>query len=100
MQTQLVTRLNNQAYTTSLIIAENCPTERKGVEYKRTNKSVVDLIKKYESEFLLHGQIDFENLFNPQGKDTVIAHLNEDQATFLITLFTNTKQALREPATH
>lgn len=94
MKTQLVQRENNQAYTTSLVIADNCPTERKGIEFKRTNKSVVDLIKKYESDFLLHGQIDFENLFNPQGKDTVIAHLNEDQATFLITLFTNTKQVV------
>lgn len=74
-QTNLVTRTNNHAFTTSLVIAENCPTERKGVEFKRTNKSVVDLIKKYESEFLLHGQIDFENLFNPQGKDTVIAQV-------------------------
>ena len=94
MQTQLVHRDNNKAFTTSLVIAEKCPTERKGVEHKRTLKSVVDLIKKYESDFLTHGQIDFENLLNPQGKDTVIAHLNEDQATFLITLFTNTKKVV------
>ena len=27
MKTELVTRENNQAFTTSLIIAENCPIE-------------------------------------------------------------------------
>ncbi len=92
-QSQLVKRENKSAYTTSQIIADHCPTERKGIEFKRTNKSIVDLIRKYEEQFLSLGQIDFESLSNP-GKDTVIAHLNEDQATFLIALFTNTKKVV------
>jgi hypothetical protein len=62
-QTELVITKNKSAFTTSKIISDSCPTERKGIEYKRTNKSVVDLIKKYESLFLEHGQIDFESLF-------------------------------------
>ena len=98
-QTNLVTRTNNEAFTTSLIIANSCPTERNnkttGIReaHKRTNKSVVDLIEKYKTEFESLGRIDFESLSNP-GKDTRIAHLNEDQATFLFTLFTNTKRVV------
>ena len=51
-QSQLVKRENKSAYTTSQIIADHCPTERKGIEFKRTNKSIVDLIRKYEEQFL------------------------------------------------
>jgi hypothetical protein len=94
MKTNIVEIKGQQTFTTSKIIADNCPTERKGKEYKRTNKSVVDLIKKYESEFASLGEIDFQSLFLGQGKDSTVVNLNEDQATFLITLFTNTKQVI------
>ena len=93
-QTELVIRENNQAFTTSLIIAENCPTERKGVEFKRTNTSILQLIKKYESEFNELGQVKFQILPAYQGAEKQVALLNEDHATFLITLFTNTKKVV------
>jgi len=52
------------------------------------------LIKKYESEFNQLGQVKFEILPAYQGSEMQVAHLNEDQATFLITLFTNTKNVV------
>jgi len=103
MKTQLVIRENNQAFTTSLIIAEQCDTERKnkitGIAetHKRTNKSVLALIEKYKVEFESLGRVDFEKapLATKGGvQESKIAHLNEDQATFLITLFTNTKKVV------
>jgi len=93
-RTDLVNIQGHHAFTTSLIIAENCPTERKGIEFKRTNTSILQLIKKYESEFNELGQVKFEILPAYQGAETQVALLNEDHATFLITLFTNTKKVV------
>jgi hypothetical protein len=98
MKTNIVEIKCQQVFTTSLVIAENCPTERKNKEtgefeeFKRTNKSIVDLVKRYQSDFEELGIIDFPSLLNPKGKPTEYVKLNEDQATYLFTLFANTQK--------
>jgi hypothetical protein len=78
MKTNLVQIHGQQAFTTSLIIADSCPTERKGIEFKRTNKSIVDLVRKHKAHFEEHGRVDFESLpleTNGGIQITEIAHL-------------------------
>jgi phage regulator Rha-like protein len=86
MNTELVRRENNKAFTTSLVIAENC---------KLQHKNVIGLIRKHSSYFEEHGQVAFQTRLNSQGSPTDFCNLNEDQATFLITLFRNTEIVLR-----
>lgn len=74
---------NNQVVTTSLIIANGV-----GVEHE----SAIRLIDKYSDKFNSWGQIEF-SVFksgNPEGGRPIkVAILNEQQATFLVTLFRN-----------
>ena len=89
MTTPLVNSLvqtnGQQAFTTSLIIAEGCD--------HRSHESTIKLIRKYQSDFEELGGVRFEiQPFVTAGgmQDREIALLNEDQATYLITLFRNT----------
>lgn len=87
MTTNIVEIRGQQATTTSLAIAEGC---------KLAHKQVIAMVRKYRSEFEELGPVAFETRKGealPQGgyaKATEIAVLNEDQATYLITLFRNT----------
>ena len=85
----LVQTQGQQAFTTSLIIAEGCDN--------RSHESTIKLIRKYQSSFEQLGQLDFKSdslTSYTGGKLTEYAILNEDQATFLITLFRNTPTVL------
>lgn len=69
------------AVTTSLAVADGCEVQ---------HKNVLAMVRRYKVEFEEFGEIAFETRFNPQGRSTEIALLNEDQATYLITLLRNT----------
>ncbi len=86
MTTNIVSIRGRQATTTSEAIATGC---------KLAHKQVIAMVRKYRSEFEELGPLAFETRKGealPQGgyaKATEIAILNEDQATYIITLFRN-----------
>lgn len=86
--TDLVFLKNKQPVTTSLIIAEGTQNE---------HRSIIRLIQNYQERFERWGKIRFTDLksTNPQGgRPTTVAILNEQQATFLITLLRNNEIVL------
>lgn len=76
------------ALTNSLIVAKGCEIE---------HASAIKMVRKYKTEFEELGISRFEIAKNrgTQGVSTEYAILNEDQATFLITLFRNTPIVVR-----
>jgi phage regulator Rha-like protein len=70
-------------FTTTLTVAEGV-----GLEHKR----VIELVRRYRPDFEEFGTLPFQTAKNrgSQGRPTEYAELNEDQATYLITLFRNT----------
>jgi len=91
----VVTIYQNQAFTTSLTISDQC---------KVSHKSAIALIRKYSEGFkeLNKGKLSFssdspesdsrlksESVRQGGGQKTVFAILNEDQAAFLVLLFRN-----------
>jgi phage regulator Rha-like protein len=89
---QLVQTNGQQAFTTSLIVAEGCDN--------KSHESTIKLIRKHQAMFEKLAPLRFEiqkGSSLPQGgfaKSTEYAILNEDQATFLVTLFRNTPTVL------
>jgi phage regulator Rha-like protein len=83
----LVETRGQLALTTSLIVAEGCDLP---------HKQVIRMVRKYQDQFRRLGRLDFETLLVENkreqggGNGLEYAVLNEDQATFLITLFRNT----------
>ena len=95
---ELVQTKGQQVFTTSLAIAAGVPVERKNKQTgiieacEREHKDVIALIRKYQSDFEEFGQLTFETRVvsaKGTGQATEYAILTEDQATYLITLFTN-----------
>lgn len=85
---ELVFLKSNTPVTTSLIIAKGTGNE---------HKSVIRLITEHKAQFERWGQVRFSDLksTNPQGgRPTKVAYLNEQQATFLITLLRNNEVVL------
>jgi phage regulator Rha-like protein len=83
-QNNIVHVAQGKPLTTSLVIAENCNVQ---------HKNAIKLIRKYQSKFEQLGRVDFQTRpFKTKGgiQKQEIALLNEDQATFLITMFRNT----------
>jgi phage regulator Rha-like protein len=84
-QNNVVHVAQGKPFTTSLVIAENCNIQ---------HKNAIKLIRKYQSKFEELGLVAFQTRARLKGQhgggDTEIALLNEDQATFLITMFKNT----------
>lgn len=78
----LVEVRKEKPFTTTLAIADGV-----GLEHKR----VIELVRRYRSDFEEFGFLRFETAKNrgTQGAPTEYAELNEDQATYLITLFRN-----------
>jgi phage regulator Rha-like protein len=76
----LVTIQDKQVVTTSLAVADGC---------QLTHQAVIKLVRKYKLDFNEFGSLRFE-ISKSGGRDTEFAILNEDQATYLITLFRNT----------
>jgi len=77
---ELVSKSNNELLTDSFIVASGC---------KLQHKNVMAMIRKYQDDFEEFGLLAFETRLNNQGSPTEYAFLNEDQATYLITLFRN-----------
>ena len=72
----LVLLKNNDAFTTSLIIAEGT-----GVEHRKLKNS----INKYEKQLRVLGLLASYQAESTGGRPEKIYKLNEQQATFLIT---------------
>ena len=70
-----------QAFTTSLIVSEGCQ--------QKNHATTLRLIRKYQDQFERLGKSVFKTDLNTQGSATEYAILNEDQATFLVTLYRN-----------
>ena len=80
---ELVFIKKEHVFTTSLVIAEGTNNE---------HRSIIRLIQNHAEHFERWGKIRFTDLksTNPLGgRPTVIAELNEQQATFLVTLLRN-----------
>lgn len=80
----LVEQRGQQAVTTSDAIALGCKVQ---------HKNVLSLIRRYKNEFEEFGLVAFETRPRPAGQhgggDVEVVILNEDQATYLITLLRN-----------
>lgn len=70
-----------EPYTTSEVIAEYSGNSRKAIQ---------NLINRYKDKLEQYGKVVFEILPLPSGQKAKVYHLNEQQATFLITLLKNT----------
>ena len=87
----LVFLKNKQALTTSLIVAEGTDNQ---------HESIMRLINEHKTRFERWGQIYFTDLKSGnkngdmRGRPTKVAFLNEQQATFLITLLRNNEIVL------
>jgi len=85
---ELVFLKSNTPVTTSLIIAERTGNQ---------HESVIRLITEHKAQFERWGQIEFSDLKSGNlqgGRPTKVAYLNEQQATFLITLLRNNEVVL------
>lgn len=82
----LVFLKDKEPFTTSLVVAEGTGNE---------HRAVLQLIHKHQERFERWGKISFPHLKcgnkerDNRGRPTVFAELNEQQATFLITLLKN-----------
>ena len=86
--TELVILQGKNIFTNSLIIAEGTENE---------HRSIIRLIQRYEEKLNRWGKVQFTDLksTNPLGgRPTTVAFLNEQQATFLITLLRNSDVVL------
>lgn len=81
---ELVTMIDGEARTTTLLIADGTENE---------HASVIKLVRSYLSDFEEFGHVDFksEMVKRPQGGGAVreYAALNENQATLLMTYLRN-----------
>lgn len=82
VQTNLVELKGNDIFTTSLIISEGT-----GVQHI----NVKELIKDYQNDIQDFGTLSVLNRESTGGRPEKYYQLNEEQATFLITLLRNTK---------
>lgn len=80
---ELVELKGNDVFTNSKVIADGTNNQ---------HESVVAIIRKYEKDILDFGNIDFSDLKSgKRGQPERIYYLNEEQATFVITLLRNSK---------
>lgn len=83
--TELVEIIRHQAFTNSAIVAEGTQVQ---------HKNILELIHNHEKTLERWGKVEFRvsnaeiNRSN-RGRPTQVAYLNEQQATFLITLLRN-----------
>ena len=86
IKNEMVIVHGQEPFTNTLIISEGV-----GLEHQ----FVIRLVRKYKTDFEEFGSLDFESRPRQKGKhgggDVQYAELNEDQATYLITLFKNTE---------
>lgn len=85
---ELVILKGNEAFTDSLVIAEGAKIE---------HESVMRMIEKYDQKLSRLGRIRFSDLKSGNsmgGRPIKVAELNEQQATFLLTLLKNTEKVV------
>lgn len=82
--TSLVEIKRNDPVTTSLIVADGLG---------KTHKSVMQLLRQYETDFKEFGTLAFE-MRKSKGRPTEFAYLNEAQVYFLLTLMRNNDQVV------
>lgn len=85
---EIVYLRRNDAFTDSMVIANATNNQ---------HKSVVKLIKQHMDYLEKFGRVEFSDLksLNPKGgRPTKIYHLNEMQATLLVTFLDNTKEVV------
>ena len=89
INTSLVLLQNNQLVTTSEIIAQSIEVQ---------HRNTLDLIKRYTGELEQLGSLAFQTrvkrIDQRGGEKTTYALLNEQQATFLISLSRNTPKVV------
>lgn len=86
---ELVEVREDDVFTNSKVIAEGTNNQ---------HESVIAIIRKYESDIADFGRIEFSDLKsgNPKGgRPEQIYYLNEEQATFVITLLRNSKVVVK-----
>lgn len=80
---ELLELKGNDVFTNSKVIADGTNNQ---------HESVVAIIRKYEKDILDFGNIDFFDLKSgKRGQPERVYYLNEEQATFVITLLRNSK---------
>ena len=80
---ELVELKGNDVFTNSKVIADGTNNQ---------HESVVAIIRRYEKDILDFGNIDFSDLKSgKRGQPERVYYLNEEQATFVITLLRNSK---------
>ncbi len=85
---ELVTVKRDEAFTNSMIIANGTDNQ---------HPSVMRLIKRHRRKLEKWGQVeftDFKSINSGKGRPIKIAFLNEQQATFLVTLLDNNDKVL------
>lgn len=88
---ELVFVRGKEAFTNSLVVSEGTENE---------HRSIIRLIQKYTERLERWGKIKFVDLKSGnkngdfRGRPTVVAELNEQQATFLVTLLKNNEVVL------
>lgn len=84
---ELVEVRKDDIFTNSKVVAEGTNNQ---------HESVVAIIRKYESDILDFGKIDFSDLKSgKRGQPERMYYLNEEQATFVITLLRNSKVVVK-----
>ena len=86
MSNQLVTLQGNEVFTTSKIIADGTNNQHHAVR---------ELIKKYKSDIEDFGTLFILNEESTGGRPAELFLLNEEQATFVITLLRNSKVVVK-----
>ncbi|MCX4268495.1 MAG: Rha family transcriptional regulator [Lachnospiraceae bacterium] len=79
---ELVKIIRNEPFTDSLVIAEGTGNQHESIQRR---------IRNYEKELFTFGKVGFEIRPMVSGQEMKVYLLNEQQATFLITLLKNTK---------
>lgn len=82
MKTKLVKVIKNDVFTDSWIIAEGTGNQHKNVK---------ELIQKYQEDIKDFGTLSVLNGESTGGRPVEIFQLNEEQATFVMTLLRNSK---------
>lgn len=84
---ELVELKRNDIFTNSKVIAEGTENQ---------HESVVAIIRKYEKDICEFGKLEYSDLKSgKRGQPEKIYYLNEEQATFVITLLRNSKTVVK-----
>lgn len=84
---ELVELKRNDVFTNSKVIAEGTENQ---------HESVVAIIRKYEKDICEFGKLEYSDLKSgKRGQPEKIYYLNEEQATFVITLLRNSKTVVK-----